>query len=1687
MCSALQIALVDLLRSWNIYPSSVMGHSSGEIAAAYACGALSMEDAMAVAYFRGIAVSQLLIAPDMKGAMIAVGMPNEAVQDYLARLTTGEAVVACINSPSSVTVSGDVAAIDELAENFKDKSVFFRRLAVDVAYHSHHMEIVAHEYLASIEHISPRHSQDPVSSLNKISMFSSVTRTEIQTSEMGAQYWVSNLLGQVKFSEALRNLCFETDGQQAVTGLISRRGGKRHGAAQKPSVDCLLEIGPHSALAGPIKQIIQDDPKLRTADITYLSMLSRRTHAVSSALYAAFTLGTMSYPIDFEAINFPKGVELTRKPRLLVDIPSYRWNHTRSYWAEPRMSRTYRNRVSPRTDLLGAPDNMACPFERRWRNYLRASELPWLQDHRIQSDIIFPAAGYIAMAIEAIMQLVKDTDPVEEFALKDVQIRSALIVPEATGVEVMTSLRGFDKGLTDETDRWYEFIVYSVSSDNQWTEHFVGVVGAQTPSPTDNETFVDLNGLATAPEAHDNSHVSVIDIPQLYKKLHDVGLEYGPCFSNLTCAHATQQGICFAEVTIPETRDLMPTKFEHQSLIHPCTLDSIFHAIFAALPEGMDLETGPLIPVSFETMKISCRIQRLAGEILSICTHVQPARKNNVVASISATDNLGSETGTKPKLSIDGLRCARLEGSATRVESESDIPIAYGIEWNPDPGFVSTENVAVLFQQQDINESVCSAVREEYEKYTANLIGDVIVTLSGDVEENPDSSSIRYRDDLEAILQVHGKHHHVHLHNEYTALREESLGVSGDMGVLLRDLSHLLSASSLKSPETFRDTQSKIWDSYRTTTVNDPAYCAAVDYLGLIGNKKPDISVLEISDGRDQPYSLFLDKLIPPTEVNQNRIPRCSRYTFAYREDYGLERAREEHANWKDMVNFEKLDLNCGLSQQVWSKEAFDVIIAPNAFHSTHSFRDGIPRFKSLLKPGGYLIILNTLLPERCILEALLITTVYHWPDRPGEFLSCVDGTKGEILREAGFKAENIMNESLIICHPDYSTDSFDKKILVIREDHDEDSRRLSEALQQQLPGESTISNTMEALPEGRICIVLGDLERSLLQSPDAQLLQKLKKIFLKGEGVLWVTRGATMHATNPHAGLAVGFARTARSESGFQRIITLDLDPKSSIIDDSRVKIIVDLVKTHFFQNRLSEYDTEYAERDGIVLVPRVIVQDDLNRDIAKMSKADMTVDQPFHQLERPVSLLRNEMARKEIRFTAAKHIWELPEGYIGVKVCAFAISEFDTDSNNDFKASLGVMGSGCSGQVYAVGPNVQEFCVGDRVACLGTGTARNYYYDQACAFQKIADHVSYELATSLPLAYTAAYYIIHEIARVGRGEMVLIHDASSWYGQALVEICMLIECEVITTVFNEAQKDEVSKRFKMASRQVLVDVGGKDMAKHLLEFTNGRLPRTVIATADSNSKTFRSLYKLAAPFGHVLELRTRSPDQQAPHILTSDTRNISFSTFDVSDLQPERFPFMYKTWSTVMSLFNQEKLRGSSCFSVHKVTDVAKAIETVSPANFAVVTAEADDIVQVKVQFNGMVRLMCFTDGDQTSALNVSKNIFHKDASYLLVGGLGGIGRAIASWMMEHGARHLILVNRSGLSTETARSTVQLLRDKGVEVAVHGCDISDEQGFSQMYTEIVRTMPPIKGVIQGAMILKVCCQSQLDILKGE
>ena len=315
LCTALQLALVDLLASWDIRPTAVTGHSSGEIAAAYTIGALTFEDAMAVAYYRGVVSNNVKKTGKVRGAMLAVGMSPQDTTPLLAGLARGRVTIACVNSPSSITVSGDSDAITELEEIIKAKGAFARRLEVEVAYHSHHMADVAQEYLASLSEVKAQAVN------TDIEFYSSVTGQRADASELGPSYWVDNMVGQVKFSESLRKLCSET-------GRPSTKARQR---GRDSTVNILLEIGPHSALAGPVKQTIQADPKLRGSQPIYQTALVRKLDAVETCLALASSLITEGYAVNIAACNRPAS---TKSPKVLVDLPPYPWNHSTAYWAE---------------------------------------------------------------------------------------------------------------------------------------------------------------------------------------------------------------------------------------------------------------------------------------------------------------------------------------------------------------------------------------------------------------------------------------------------------------------------------------------------------------------------------------------------------------------------------------------------------------------------------------------------------------------------------------------------------------------------------------------------------------------------------------------------------------------------------------------------------------------------------------------------------------------------------------------------------------------------------------------------------------------------------------------------------------------------------------------------------------------------------------------------------------------------------------------------------------------------------------------------------------------------------------------------------------------------------------------------------------------------------------------------------
>jgi acyl transferase domain-containing protein len=363
-CTALQIALVELLASWGIRPSSVVGHSSGEISAAYAAGVYDLEAAMTLAYRRGQMTSLLKKKfPELKGTMLAIGAGPDTIKPMLKTLRNGYATVACVNSPSSVTVSGDVPAIEELQQVLEEKQLFQRRLKIDVAYHSDHMKNVSEAYLSSIASIEPGQS-------STATFYSSVFGRIAEASELGAAYWVQNLTSPVLFPNALGEMC-ANDG--------------------RPNL--LIELGPHSALKGPIMDTLKSLGSAATK-IAYVPTVLRKVDPAQSLLDAAAAAYVRGATLNMSAVNFPRTDAKTCA--FLTDLPQYPWQHGTRYWHEPRIVQKHRSRDGKRNDVLGVLANYSNDLEPTWRNIVRLDDVPWLRHHKMQGVTVFPLAGYVS-------------------------------------------------------------------------------------------------------------------------------------------------------------------------------------------------------------------------------------------------------------------------------------------------------------------------------------------------------------------------------------------------------------------------------------------------------------------------------------------------------------------------------------------------------------------------------------------------------------------------------------------------------------------------------------------------------------------------------------------------------------------------------------------------------------------------------------------------------------------------------------------------------------------------------------------------------------------------------------------------------------------------------------------------------------------------------------------------------------------------------------------------------------------------------------------------------------------------------------------------------------------------------------------------------------------------------------------
>ena len=475
--------------------------------------------------------------------------------------------------------------------------------------------------------------------------------------ELDAAYWVKNLVSQVRFSDALQSLCMSTKGTSDHVNV----------SLSKSAVNTVVEIGPHSALAGFFKQVVAATPDLKDSNIKYMASLVREKDAVQTSLGLASRLFVAGYPIDLKAVNF-SGSE--RQPRVLVDLPPYPWDHSVSYWHESRLSSEFRHRSDSRHPLLGAPAPNFNRLEREWRNILRVSEVPWVKGHVIQSNMVYPAAGYIAMALEASLQRFKASAkifPISRFLRRDVSIGRALLIPDTPeGIETMLSIRPYNNSARKSSELWDEFRVFSYTEEEGWTEHCRGLISVEPKKDAsevegDRELELKIASYQSDLQATKAQCHAVTDPAQMYETLRSFGLDYQDAFASVDSV-VTGSHESLGIITIPNTSVFMMESFEHPHIVHPATLDFCLQVAFPSLLKTGSFR-GPMAPTHIEELAVSKDICKDYGERLLV--HAATALAGNRACKTNMTaSSMVDEAPKPPMIEMTGLTLTIIPGGA---------------------------------------------------------------------------------------------------------------------------------------------------------------------------------------------------------------------------------------------------------------------------------------------------------------------------------------------------------------------------------------------------------------------------------------------------------------------------------------------------------------------------------------------------------------------------------------------------------------------------------------------------------------------------------------------------------------------------------------------------------------------------------------------------------------------------------------------------------------------------------------------------------------------------------------------------------------------------------------------------------------------------------------------------------------
>ncbi|KAI5194188.1 hypothetical protein AUEXF2481DRAFT_704711 [Aureobasidium subglaciale EXF-2481] len=1592
LCTAVQIILVDLLRVAGVKLDAVVGHSSGEIGAAYCAGLISAEDAICIAYYRGLCSSHACGESGAEGGMLAVGTTHEDVSDLCSMPgLDGRLAIAACNSSTSFTLSGDRQAIELAKDAMVDEGKFARLLQVDKAYHSHHMIKCSQPYLAAMQTCqiqiqSPERSKYPI-------WYSSVRDAVMGADcpELTGTYWNDNMVNPVLFAQAV---------ECATAGC--------------GPFELAIEIGPHAALKGPALQVMSE--LLASPPPPYIGILDRKKNDLDAiADFVSFVVQHSGWhSVDMRKLDLSTTQD--SEPMRLLDLPSYGWNHDRRYWHESRVSRSYRLR-EPINPLLGVRMTDGSDQEFRWRNFLSPEDLPLLTGHMIQGQMIFPAAGYISACVEAANIISRDNQ-IRLIELLDVTLGQALVFEdEKSRVETLFSVTNVQHINRDTLEARFVFYSALGKETNNLSPNASGTLRIVYGSPVAD----------TLPSRKLNT-LEMVDVPadRLYAVLKDIGYGYtGPfrALKDLRRKAMESEGLV----------SLSPDARELGLIVDPAMLDATIQSIMLARSYPGDGRLWSLhVPQRIDRVSIN---HSLCSNARSDPYFETSIHEHDLVGIMGDVKVIPIES-QHAMIQMEGVLAVPLDAATP----EHDRVFFSQMFWDHDTpkgdvvafdGQASPDDYALAYILERVSHFYLKRINDAFGSdhpsrskgpyigllnYAKHIVHSVI---DG---SNTYADPLWASDCLEDILTVSKKYP--------SNIDLEMMHVIGErMPSVIRGESSIL--EHLK--------QDNLLDRYYEDAMGIGFY---TQYLArLVQNvvhRYPHMNILELGAGTGGATKHIM-RAIQGTFKS---------YTFTDISSGFFENARELFHQYEDNMAFQVLDLEKDIDSQNFVEGSYDLIVASFVLHATSNMETTLKNVRRLLKPGGHLLMLEVTNLEQSRLG-------FIFGAMPGWWLGAEDGrvlspclTRDDwdsLLRNTGFSGIDsttpdpdplpfpasalvtqaiapeidFLRSPLDVSYASIKSGTAMETLLIVGGKH-VDVLRLVAALQGHVQAHTqrtihckSLEELMdlEEVPTATTSVMLADLDTFTFQDMTEKRLQGLKRLYDCSQDVLWITNGS--RGEEPHHNQSLGFGRSMLVEMPHVRSQFLDLatclEPETSVlIAEFLLRLAVfDHHTMQKFEERLVwSIEPEMAFENGGLWIPRIKPVRQANDRYNAMRRV---VTEAVESKSVPIKIV----ARKNgLQLQRAHMPKDAPVQYVSIDTQYAICNPVPLLSKRGLYLVSGMLRDTGYTAIALTEQNASSMRVPKNWVTLSmqplNAAVLQQVYNQAVAFAVLegmckGDHLA-----------------------VLDAELELLLSIQTLAGDRSIRLSVII---------NSQQAHERFKSFEtiLISRYDSQRSVAENLPSDVAMFLNAG------ATSDLSSKIAECLPK-ACKRSHLNDLicATPHPNEVDWRECFSD-RLQSFLHGAMKDMQ--RLPS-----SSTPLLTGFDEVQGLK----------PNALET------HIIDWTADKPCDLMVQ----------TIQEQTR--------FSPERTYWLVGLTGSLGISLCRWMIKLGARTIVFTSRN---PKIDRDTLEDLSALGGCIKVLAADVTSKQSLQTLYDQMCRELPPIGGVVQGAMVLHDAMLADMNV----